>query len=475
MIMNNVFFKEFLKISDVKTIIFLVVLGVILFALNKLPKKKFSFSAKVMIATVVGLILGLVIQFTAGFPNNPMELTFVAETTLWYSLLGGGFISFIRMLVIPLVMVSIIHVIINMKEDAKLGALVKRTLVITLVMVAISVALGIFLGKIFNVGHVEQAVAAEGANKIREVKNIVDTLKALIPANPVEAMVNLNIVGLVIFSAMLGVAAKRMSKKYIEIVSPFFALINAMQKIIVSMAMSIIKWMPLAVVPLLANTIAQKGISAIVEVSKFILVLYLAVAVMFVIQMIAVVMFGLNPITYVKKCISLLILAFTSRSSVGCLPVTISTLTNKLGVSESTASFVGSFGTTAGMQGCTGIFPALTIVFVTNMSGHSVDLTLIVMSIIVVSIGSLGIAGIPGTATMAASVGLSGTGLAGLFPLVNPILAIDPIIDMPRTMLNVIGSVTNAIMVDKSLGQINLSVYNDPEAGNETAANGEFE
>ena len=475
MIMNNVFFKEFLKISDVKTIIFLVVLGVILFALNKLPKKKFSFSAKVMIATVVGLILGLVIQFTAGFPNNPMELTFVSETTLWYSLLGGGFISFIRMLVIPLVMVSIIHVIINMKEDAKLGALVKRTLVITLVMVAISVALGIFLGKTFNVGHVEQAVAAEGVNKIREVKNIVDTLKALIPANPVEAMVNLNIVGLVIFSAMLGVAAKRMSKKYIEIVSPFFALINAMQKIIVSMAMSIIKWMPLAVVPLLANTIAQKGISAIVEVSKFILVLYLAVAVMFVIQMIAVAMFGLNPITYVKKCISLLILAFTSRSSAGCLPVTISTLTNKLGVSESTASFVGSFGTTAGMQGCAGIFPALTIVFVTNMSGHSVDLTLIVMSIIVVSIGSLGIAGIPGTATMAASVGLSGTGLAGLFPLVNPILAIDPIIDMPRTMLNVIGSVTNAIMVDKSLGQINLSVYNDPEAGNETAANGEFE
>ena len=473
--MNNVFFKEFLKISDVKTIIFLVVLGVILFALNKLPKKKFSFSAKVMIATVVGLILGLVIQFTAGFPNNPMELTFVAETTLWYSLLGGGFISFIRMLVIPLVMVSIIHVIINMKEDAKLGALVKRTLVITLVMVAISVALGIFLGKTFNVGHVEQAVAAEGVNKIREVKNIVDTLKALIPANPVEAMVNLNIVGLVIFSAMLGVPAKRMSKKYMEIVSPFFALINAMQKIIVSMAMSIIKWMPLAVVPLLANTIAQKGISAIVEVSKFILVLYLAVAVMFVIQMIAVAMFGLNPITYVKKCISLLILAFTSRSSVGCLPVTISTLTNKLGVSESTASFVGSFGTTAGMQGCAGIFPALTIVFVTNMSGHSVDLTLIVMSIIVVSIGSLGIAGIPGTATMAASVGLSGTGLAGLFPLVNPILAIDPIIDMPRTMLNVIGSVTNAIMVDKSLGQINLSVYNDPEAGNETAANGEFE
>lgn len=469
--MNNVFFQQFLMISDIKTIIFLAILLVLITIVNRLPKQKFNFSAKVMVATVIGLILGLAIQVTAGFPANPMELTFVREATLWYSLLGGGFISLVRMLVIPLVMVSIIHVIINMKEDANLGDLVKRTLTITLAMVAISVAVGLGLGILFNVGHVEGgAVLAEGTNKIREVKNIVDTLKALIPSNPVEAMVNLNIVGLVIFSAIVGVAAKRMSKKYMAIVKPFFDLINAMQKIIVSMAMSIIKWMPAAVIPLLANTIAQKGISAIAEVGKFILVLYLAVAIMFIVQMIAVSLFGMNPFTYVKKCISLLILAFTSRSSVGCLPVTISTLTNKLGVTESTASFVGSFGTTAGMQGCAGVFPALTIVFVTHMSGNSVDMTLFAMAVIVVAISSLGIAGIPGTATMAASVGLSGTGLAALFPMINPILAIDPIIDMPRTMLNVIGSVTNALMVDKSLGQIDMTVYNDPTAGNETAA-----
>ncbi|MGL5982472.1 MAG: cation:dicarboxylate symporter family transporter [Cetobacterium sp.] len=470
--MNSIFFQNFLMISDLKTVIFLGILLVILYLINLLPKKKFNFSAKVMIATVVGLILGLVIQFTAGFPENPMDLVFVRETTLWYSLLGGGFISLIRMLVIPLVMVSIIHVIINMKEDANLGDLVKRSLIVTLVMVAISVGVGIFLGEIFEVGKVSSngigAALVDSGRKIREVSNIVDTLKALIPSNPVEAMVKLNIVGLVIFSAIVGVAAKRMSKKYMTIVKPFFDLINAFQKIIVSMAMSIIRWMPLAVVPLLANTIAQKGIGAIAEVGKFIAVLYLATAIMFIIQMIAVSFFGLNPLTYVKKSMSLMILAFTSRSSVGCLPVTISTLTDKLGVSESTASFVASFGTTAGMQGCAGIFPALTIVFVTNMSGQPLDITLIAMSIIVVAISSLGIAGIPGTATMAASVALSGTGLASMFPLINPILAIDPIIDMPRTMLNVIGSVTNALMVDKSLGNLNEVVYKDLEAGNES-------
>ena len=469
--MNNVFFQQFLMISDIKTIIFLVALVAIIMVINRLPKEKFNFSAKVMTATVIGLILGLVIQFTAGFPNNPMELTFVRETTLWYSLLGGGFISLVRMLVIPLVMVSIIHVIINMKEDANLGALVKRTLVVSLVMVGVAVAVGLTFGILFKVGKVDTVnTVVAGNGKIREVKNIVDTLKALIPSNPVEAMVNLNIVGLVIFSSIVGVAAKRMSKKYMAIVKPFFDLINALQKIIVSMAMSIIKWMPAAVVPLLANTIAQKGVHAIAEVGKFIVVLYLSVAVMFVVQMVAVSLFGLNPFTYVKKCTSLLILAFTSRSSVGCLPVTISTLTNKLGVTESTASFVGSFGTTAGMQGCAGVFPALTIVFVTHMSGNSVDITLFAMAVIVVAISSLGIAGIPGTATMAASVGLSGTGLAALFPMINPILAIDPIIDMPRTMLNVIGSVTNALIVDKSLGQIDLDTYSNPTAGNENTA-----
>ncbi|QNM14831.1 MULTISPECIES: cation:dicarboxylase symporter family transporter [Fusobacterium] len=467
--MNNVFFKEFLMISDIKTIVFLVVLLAIVFVMNRLPKKSFSFSKKVMTGTGLGLILGLIIQFIAGFPADPMALTFVRETTLWYSLLGGGFISLIRMLVIPLVMVSIIHVIINMNEEAKLGDLVKKTLVVSLVMVAISTALGLALAIAFGVGKTEIAVV-EASKHIREVKNIVDTLKALIPSNPVEAMVNLNIVGLVIFSAMVGMGAKRMSKKYMDVVKPFFDLINALEKVIKSMAMSIIKWMPIAVVPLLANTVAQKGIHAIAEVGKFIVVLYLAVAIMFVIQMIAISIFGLNPITYVKKSASLAILAFTSRSSVGCLPVTISTMVNKLGVNESTASFVGSFGTTAGMQGCAGIFPAMTIVFVTHMSGNTVDMTLFIMSVIVVAIGSLGIAGIPGTATMAASVGLSGTGLAGLFPMINPILAIDPIIDMPRTMLNVMGSVTNGIMVDRSLGLLNLEKYNDPEAGNENTA-----
>lgn len=155
----------------------------------------------------------------------------------------------------------------------------------------------------------------------------------------------------------------------------------------------------------------------------------------------------------------MLILAFTSRSSVGCLPVTIETLVKKLGVNQGTASFVAGFGTTAGMQGCAGIFPSLLIVYVCNLTGSPMDFSMIIMTVIVVSLGSLGIAGIPGTATMAASVSLSGVGMASFFGLIGPILAIDPLIDMARTMLNVAGSVVNALVIDKQLGTFDAAAY----------------
>ncbi|MEG2295376.1 MAG: cation:dicarboxylase symporter family transporter, partial [Oscillospiraceae bacterium] len=177
------------------------------------------------------------------------------------------------------------------------------------------------------------------------------------------------------------------------------------------------------------------------------------------IQIVALVVFGYNPAIYLKKATAVMVLAFTSRSSVGCLPLTIETLVDKMGVNDGTASFVAGFGTTAGMQGCAGIFPALLLVFVANVTNMPIDFTYIAMTIVVVALGSLGIAGIPGTATMAASVALSGVGLAHQFPLISPILAIDPIIDMGRTFLNVTGSLSNAMIVDKTLGQVDMERF----------------
>lgn len=455
--MNSVFFTDFLMLSDLRTLLCIVLLVGLFAVMHRLQKKKVNFSKRMIIGTVLGLVLGLVIQFISGFSNDPMQITFVAETTKWYGLIGNGFIDLIRMLVIPLVMVSIIHVIINMKEGANIGKLTKNAMIVTMTMVIIAVLVGLGVGMAFGVGKGMAVVG--GSAEIKEVTNVVDTLRGLLPANPVKAMVDVNIIALVIMAVFFGMGAKRMSKKYFDIVKPFFDLINALQKIIMSVAMTIIKYMPYAVIALLANTIAQRGLASILEVGIFIVALYVAVVIMFVIQLIALAVFGVNPVIYMKKALPVMILAFTSRSSVGALPLTIETLTDKLGVNDGTASFVAGFGTTAGMQGCAGVFPALLLIFVANVNGMPIDITFIAMSVIVVALGSLGIAGIPGTATMAASVALSGVGLASSFPVVSPILAIDPIVDMGRTLINVTGSMVNAIIVDRTLGQMDMEHF----------------
>ena len=290
---------------------------------------------------------------------------------------------------------------------------------------------------------------------------LATTLRGLIPGNLVDAMVKNNIIGMVIFGAFLGRAIWWIKADEPKVEEFMRKLVNGLHKALMNMALLILDYMPWAVIALLANTIAQKGLDSILSVVHFIFVLYLAIIAQFIIQLIALSVNGINPIVYMKKSLALLILAFTSRSSVGCLPVTIETLTQKLGVNQATASFVAGFGTTAGMQGCAGIFPSILIVYVCHLTGTAMDFSMIVMTIIVVTLGSLGIAGIPGTATMAASVGLSGVGMASSFSLIGPILAIDPLIDMARTMLNVSGSVTNALIIDKRLGNLDENIYNE--------------
>ena len=450
--MENVFLQQFLMISDIRTIAFLVVLAALFYLIHVLyHKKHMDFAVVVMIGTGLGLVLGLAIQYVAGFPDAPMEVPFVAETTTWFAMVGSGYINLIKMIVVPLVMVSIMQVIINMQQGKTMGRLVQKTIMVTMGMVAIASVTGIVIGMLFGVGK-GAALVEDGTATAKEITPVATTIKNLIPGNIVKAMVDSNIFGLVIW--WINYESKEAAK-------PLYDLINAAHKAMINMALLILDYMPWAVMALLANTIAQRGLSSILEVGKFIIALYIAAAIQFVIQLILLIVNGLNPVVYMKKSFATMLMAFTSRSSVGCLPMTIETLTKKLGVDQGTASFVAGFGTTAGMQGCAGIFPALLIIYVCNVTGTPIDITMIVMTIFVVTIGSLGIAGIPGTATMAASVGLSGVGMGAQFAMVSPILAIDPIIDMPRTMLNVTGSLTNALVVDKLMGSLNEKDYND--------------
>lgn len=457
--MSNTFTTEFMMISNPGTILFLLGLFLMFGVIHYLYKKKqWNFSLIVMIGTLLGLLLGFLMQVAASFPSAPLDITFIKETTTWYALFGNGYIDLIKMLVVPLVIVSILQVIIHMKHGKTMGKLIKTTIVITMTMVAVSSIVGIVVATIFQLGAGTTPITDSTA-AAKEITSVAETLRGLIPSNIVSAMVNNNIIGLVIFASLLGTAIWYVNLEYPDIAKPLYTGITALHKAMINMSLLILDFMPYAVIALLANTIATRGLRSIIDAGMFILALYVAVAVQFIIQLIALALFGIHPIHYLRKSCSTMLLAFTSRSSVGCLPSTIHTLTNQLGVEESTANFVAGFGTTAGMQGCAGIFPSMLIIYVANLTGTPINVTLIAMTVIVVTIGSLGIAGIPGTATMSASVGLSGVGMASYFPLISPILSIDPIIDMGRTFLNVTGSMTNALLVDKKLGTLRMNDY----------------
>lgn len=459
--MQQEFFTTFLKISDFRTVAFLLVLAGLFFVMHILyRKKKMSFSKVVLIGTGIGLVLGLVIQAVAGFPEDPLQVTWIQEVSNWYQLFGSGFLHLIRMIVVPLVLASICQVIINLQQGNTMGKMVKYTVAITLAMVALAAIVGIAVGLVLQVG-VGANVVTDTSAEAKEISSVATTLLNLIPDNIISSMVDGNILGVVIFAAIFGTAVWWINQEDKELAKPLYSGIRGFHKAMVNMADLILDYMPWAVICMLANTIANRGLSSIVDVGKFIIAIYVAVAIQFCIHLIILAFCGCNPICYLKKAGSTMLFAFTSRSSVGCLSSTIGTLTDKMGVNNSTATFVSSFGTTAGMQGCAGVFPALLIVYVCHLTGTPFDFTMAVMTVIVVSIGSLGIAGIPGTATMAASVSLSGMGMGSQFPMISPILAIDPIIDMPRTMLNVCGSMVNAVIIDKKLGTFDSKKYHD--------------
>lgn len=453
------FLSQFLMITDLKTVIFIAVLIGTFFIVKQFEKKKVKFSTRTIYATIIGLILGVIIQLVAGLPENPAEVTWLQEVTKWYGLFGSGFMDLLKMLVVPMVFVSILRVIINMGEGDDLGKLTFKSLGMLLMTTALAAIVGIVVGNVMKLG-VGTDVVATADTALREITPLVDTLRGLLPSNPVASMADGNIVAIIIFATFLGLAVKRLSKKYLDIIKPFIDLVEAFYKIIVSVAMTVIKFMPYAVVALLANTITARGLASMISVVQFIVALYISVAIMFVIHLIIIALNGLNPITYIKNAAEPLLLAFTSRSSLGTLPVTIEALTDKQGVEEGVASFTASLGANMGMNGCAGIYPALMAVTIANMAGVEMNASFYAMLLVVITISSLGIAGLPGTATMAVSVVLSGVGIGSYFPLAGGILAIDPILDMGRTMLNVNGSTTTAVIVGKSLKKLDKEVFN---------------
>jgi L-cystine uptake protein TcyP (sodium:dicarboxylate symporter family) len=322
----------------------------------------------------------------------------------------------------------------------------------------IGATIGLVFAQIFGLGTGAELIY--GDEEVRAVTSIVSTILNLMPDNPFSALSNGAIIPIIIFASFVGLAVRTQVAKNAKIVQPFIDLIEAFYSVMMNMAQTVIGWLPYAIIALLANTIISRGLQAFTEVAVFAGIFLLSIFTMFGVHLVILALNGLNPFKYVKHVGKALILAFTSRSSLGTLPVSIESLTKQAGLNQGTATFITSLGANGGMNGSAGVYSGMICVMIANMVGHPIDLTFILMLLLIIALSSFGIAGVPGGIMLTISIPLTALGLGEHFALTAAVFAIDPILDMFRTGLNVSGALTTSLVVGKSLGEVDLETYN---------------
>lgn len=457
------FVEKFFLISSWESVLALCVLVSIFVLLWILSRKGVGFYKRMGVALCFGLVIGVFMQWALGFDGLDSisaqgndELQWIVEFDAYLNFLISIFMKILRLLVIPMVFVGIIHALISIQSDVKVGSLLALCLFWLMLTTAIAALIGIVLGLSTHLGF---SSSVELSKTLGIIKPFPEMILALVPSNIITAMNTNNIMGVVIFAFLVGFSARYVGQSTQENFAVFKGFVNICYEIVIKLALFILQAMPYAIVAMIAHTLIASGFGILAEALHFIILVFVAMILLFGVHCGVIALHGLNPFIYLKKAFPVLMMAFASRSSAGTLPLTISTLTQKLGVSPSTASCVGSIGTTMGMNGCAGYYAGLVAIFVYNALHLSVGFGDIVMIVLLCVIASFGIAGIPGVTIMIISVMLTGLGLESHFALLGVILAIDPILDMARTCSNVSGAMVASIASDKRLGNLDQSVY----------------
>jgi uncharacterized protein len=220
----------------------------------------------------------------------------------------------------------------------------------------------------------------------------------------------------------------------------------------------VLRLTPYGVFALMAQLVSESSYADILKLGSFVIASYSAILIMFAIHLAMVASAGFNPFIYAKKIMPVLVFAFTSRSSVSAIPMNIQTQAKRLGTPEGIANFSASFGSTIGQNGCAGIYPAMLAVMIAPTVGiDPFTLTFIAQLIAIVTIGSVGVAGVGGGATFAALIVLSAMNLP--VALAGLLISIEPLIDMGRTALNVSGSIAAGTVTSRILGQTDMAVF----------------
>ena len=438
----------------------------LMYGIRYMKKLNMSFNVRVVTALVVGIIFGAILQLTV------KDSALIKKAMSWITLVGSGYVRLLRMIVYPLIIVSITKSIATQKQN--IGKAAGRILAVLVITVAIAALVGALTTSAFGLSaenltagesEIARGKAMEGRLHDFEAKPIQQQILEIIPTNPFYAFSGQGsnaTLATVFFSARLGFAALFLKRSNPDSADVFIKWLNSCSDVVMRLVRMVLRITPYGVLALMINITSTSNFSEILRLIGFIGASYIAIIIMFVVHGLYLLTAGLNPITFFKKSFSNLMFAFTSRSSAGALPLTVSNQVNNLGVPEGIANLAGSLGTSIGQNGCAGIYPAMLAVMIAPTLGiNPLAPVFLVKLIVITALGSFGIVGVGGGATFAAIIVLSSMGLP--ITLAGLLVAIEPLIDMGRTALNVSDSLLSGVIAAKRTGELDESIYNRKE------------
>lgn len=439
---------------------FLIVFGS-LYGLIYLKRKKWSFSKRVVTALALGIILGLLF-------NQLLSSTEGVILSDWIGIIGSVYVKLLQMIAVPLILVCVLLAFtkIEIKTNVlKVGLSIIGTLVVTAGIAGmVGIVTGYFSkidGNAFNISQ----TALHSANELQksyvsggeQTLTMPQKIVAIFPSNPFFDLTGQRAsatLGVVIFAVFLGIAYLKIKDKKVKEAKLFKDIVDSAYEIVMSVVRLFISYAPYAVLTIMIATIVNNDVTAVLKLAKFFAVAYIGMLAMFLIQLLILTVCGLPPVRYLSKAFPVLAFAFITASSAGSMPMNIE-MQDELNIPRGVSSLAASFATSMGMNGCAGVYPGIIIAIVAMTQNiNPIDPQFLLYAGLVIALTSFGIAGTGGGGTVAAIISLSALGLP--VGLVGVFIAVEPLIDMGRTALNLNGGVVASAVTCK-VNRIKLS------------------
>ena len=435
-------------------------------ALPASDSHKLSLTARIFIGMLAGVLVGFLFKLIMG-ESGDLIISFLGLTISIKGLfidgifngLGQIFIASLKMLVVPLVFVSLVCGTSSLSDPNKLGRLCATSVGLYVMTTAIAIATAIFMALLFAPGE-GLNLTTDTQFTAKEAPNLVQVFVDMFPANPIASMAEGNMLQIIVFAVIFGIAVS-LSGEVGKRVSAAFNDINVVIMNIVTMVMNIA---PYGVFVLMAKLFATIGLDTILGLAKYFFLLagLLVMHAFVTYPIIFKVLSGLNPLILLRKMRNTVLFAFSTSSSNATLPITMDTAKNRLGVNSSVSSFTIPLGATINMDG-TAIMQGVATVFIAQVYGVDLSVSDFLMVILTATLASIGTAGVPGVGLIMLAMVLQQVNL----PVegIALIIGVDRLLDMMRTAVNVTGDCMVSCIVAKSEGELDLTVFHDMEAG----------